>query len=174
MAPSASAVACHDILAAIFAPGRSTLGDTRNITELRQSYRAALVSSAVACRTLSHYALDVLWRELDHIYPLLKILPNYKNIDLQSMFCGAILPEHWTRFQLYADRVRTMGHPPREGVIHKSVWLLLATRCSGSPLIPRLRKLVASELRVSETSALFLLVSPTLRVIDISFEREDE
>ena len=78
------------------------------------------------------------------------------------------------RFELYADRVRGIGHPPREGIIHPSVWMLLAMSCRNLPLLPRLRKLVAPELRVSEISALFLLVSPTVRSIDVSLEREEQ
>ena len=86
------------------------------------------------------------------------------------MLCGEISHEHWTRFQLYADRVRVIAHPPPywKVRIHPSVWPFLAQKCRGNPLLPRLRVLIACDLFVSATSALTLFFSPTLRTIDLS------
>ncbi|KAI1792180.1 hypothetical protein LXA43DRAFT_365116 [Ganoderma leucocontextum] len=91
------------------------------------------------------------------------------------MLCGAILPEHWGRFQVYAERVRIVAtHPPMKGNIHPSVWFFLASRCKGSPLVPRLRELEAYGLPISEASPLTVLLSPTLRVLELWFALEDE
>ncbi|KAI1788335.1 hypothetical protein LXA43DRAFT_646381 [Ganoderma leucocontextum] len=172
--------ACHDILAMIFdhlAPGRIDLHDPdRDMELLRQRCRNTLAASALAGSIISHHALNVLWRELDNVHPLLKVLPNYKRVDSRFALCGAILPEHWTRFQLYADRVRVILGGPRqlEDAIEPSVWLFLAARCKGSPLMPRLRELFAYNIPIPEISTLVLLISPTLRVVDLSLELEDE
>ncbi|KAM5544956.1 hypothetical protein V8D89_001067, partial [Ganoderma adspersum] len=126
MTPLESALGCHDILATIFdhlSPGR----EYKVKDDLRDSCRKALASSAVTCTTLSHHALNALWRELDSVHPLLKILPSFKRVDHQYRLCGAILPEHWSRFQLYAVRVRTIVAYPAyasykfEEPIHPSV-----------------------------------------------------
>ena len=80
MTPLESALGCHDILATIFdhlIPGRGY-----EVTDdLRDSCHRALAFSAVTCSTISHHALNALWRELDSIRPLLKILPNFKCVD---------------------------------------------------------------------------------------------
>ena len=43
----------------------------------------ALASVALTCSTLSHYALNALWREIDSIHPLLRTLPNCKCVNSQ-------------------------------------------------------------------------------------------
>ncbi|KAI1788334.1 hypothetical protein LXA43DRAFT_646274 [Ganoderma leucocontextum] len=182
MTPCESALACYDILATIFdhlAPSRPD--GYKETEDLRHSCRKALASSAVACSTLSHHALNCLWRELDSILPLLKTLPNCKVVDSRLVLCGAIWDEQWTRFQLYADRVRVIetlaglsGPGPVVHPIHPSVWLCLAVRCRGSPLMPRLRELRAYDLDISEPSAFVILMSPTLRLLDIIFALEGE
>ncbi|KAI1788326.1 hypothetical protein LXA43DRAFT_1183975 [Ganoderma leucocontextum] len=174
--PSApSPLLCHDILATIFdhlmlarddVDGYSSSRETE-----RQTCRNALASSALACSIISHHALNVLWRELDNVSPLLKVLPNYKRVGSQFTLCGAILPEHWTRFQLYADRVLVLlgRSEKREDAIRPSVWLFLAAKCKGSPLMPRLRELFDHDVSIPDVSILVLLISPTLRVVDLWF-----
>ena len=72
-----TALACHDILATIFDHLAPASADGLDGTEtLRWACRSALASSARVCTTLAHHALNVLWRELDSIHPLLKTLPN--------------------------------------------------------------------------------------------------
>jgi len=44
-------------------------------TELLEA-RRTLYSLALTCRTLSGPALDILWRDLDSLYPLLCCLPG--------------------------------------------------------------------------------------------------
>ena len=46
---------------------------------LRRQHRRALAACALVCRALSECAQDVLWRTLDDMLPLLKILPLYYN-----------------------------------------------------------------------------------------------
>ncbi|KAM5544952.1 hypothetical protein V8D89_001063 [Ganoderma adspersum] len=177
---SSTALTCHDILATIFdhlAPERIDLHDPDREAELiRRSCRNALATSACACTVISHHALNVLWRELDDVHPLLKVLPNYKLVDSRFVLCGAILPEHWTRLQSYAGRVRAILGGPRqpEDPIQPSVWLFLTAMCKGSPLMPRLRELLTYNTPVSETSILVPFISPSLRVVDISFDLEEE
>ncbi|KAM5544752.1 hypothetical protein V8D89_001650 [Ganoderma adspersum] len=89
------------------------------------------------------------------------------------MLCGAILPEHWERFQVYAERIRIISSYLTESdSVHPSVWLFLAARCRGAPLIPRLRELEAYYLTLSEAPPLALPLSPTLRVLELRFALE--
>ena len=87
----ASMLACHDILATIFdylAPGRGGFSSSC------RTFRKALASSALSCRVLGGHALDVLWRELDNVQPLLKLLPNYKLV-------GSRFVRRFVRFLYY-------------------------------------------------------------------------
>ena len=90
------------------------------------------------------------------------------------MLCGAILPEHWTRLQVYAARVRILSsHPTPRCDINSSVWPFLAEKCKGFPLMPHLRSIGVYGLSVSDTLSLTLLLSPTLRNISLWVELED-
>nr|VWO94698.1 Atg26p [Ganoderma boninense] len=90
-----------------------------------------------------------------------------------QMLSGAILPDHWARFQLYAERIRiatATGKAMAE--IHSSVWPFLAAKARGAPLMPRLRKFTAYYFGASGLSALSLLLPPTLRHLEILFDNE--
>ena len=76
-----SALGYSDVLAMIFdhlAPDRPD--GCQQTEDMRHICRKALALSAVTCSTLSHHALNVLWRELDDICPLLKVLPSYDSV----------------------------------------------------------------------------------------------
>ena len=90
---STPALACQDILALIFShldPSKVHWEGPYDLVRSRQTCRTALVSSAVVCRILSQHALNTLWRELDDIQPLLKVLPEYKCVSAQ--FVGSTIP----------------------------------------------------------------------------------
>lgn len=69
-------------------PGMASVEDSEEVSQSRHTCRKALAASALSCRTLSHHALDVLWRELlaESLHPLLKVLPEYKCVE--SKFVG--------------------------------------------------------------------------------------
>lgn len=64
--------------------------------------------------------------------------------------------------------------PERMDAIHPSVWGFLAAKCKGSPLIPRLRSLVILDVRLSDIPSLILLMSPSLRMLDVLFALEKD
>ena len=59
-------------------------------------------------------------------------------------------------------------------LVHSSVWLYLSARCKGLPLMPYLSAISAFDVRTSEAPALILLMSPSLRSLNIWFALEDE
>ena len=90
------------------------------------------------------------------------------------MFCGAILPEHWARFQVYASRIHVAAiYGSGIAEIHFSVWPFLAVSCRGAPLMPRLRELKAYCFSTSQIAALALSLTPTLRIFQIWFALDD-
>ncbi|KAM5544750.1 hypothetical protein V8D89_001648 [Ganoderma adspersum] len=89
------------------------------------------------------------------------------------MLCGATLPEHWARLQVYANRIRIASViGPRMAEIYSSVWPFLAASCRGAPLMPRLRDFKAFYFSISEVLALALLLTPTLRHFNVWFADE--
>ncbi|KAF9531201.1 hypothetical protein CPB83DRAFT_809583 [Crepidotus variabilis] len=68
--------------------------------------RQTLLSTALTCKRLLEPALDRLWRHLDSLFPLLKLLPAFVRSDGTWVLRGPITQAHWTRFDYYAFRVR--------------------------------------------------------------------
>ncbi|KAI1788341.1 hypothetical protein LXA43DRAFT_1025925 [Ganoderma leucocontextum] len=162
---------CPDILMEILnhlQPGRCDTPQDKKITIKRFACRRALLASALTCRTLSDLALAVLWRALDDIRPLLRLLPSYKQHRPTIVLKSEIARETWTKFRSYATRVREIRHSPPYAV-HPSVWTFLALKCEGSPLLPRLYHLDAHDISPDDLSPLFLLLSPSLRSLSLSF-----
>lgn len=92
---------CHDILATIFdhlAPGSVTTDDIHEAEVLSQTCRKALKSSAIVCSTISHHALNAMWRELHSLHPLLRVLPNYKRVGSRFVSCSSTMSERDSRF----------------------------------------------------------------------------
>lgn len=89
------ALCCLDILSDIFeyfAPDEySFLVNTPEQVEYRKASRITLASAALVCKAFSDPALAVLWRVLDEIASLLRVLPNF-TVHPQS------LPHQQVRF----------------------------------------------------------------------------
>ncbi len=93
---------------------------------------------------------------------------------LQVLKPDVARPEEWARFQSYATRVREIGLFPNPGKVHSSVWTVLAIKCEGSPLLPRLHHLDAYDLSLDDLSPLCILLSPSLRSLSLSFKDSSE
>ena len=82
MSATSKALACHEILEEILgklAPGRLPMHDQQlpeDFVKRRLSQRT-LARAALVCRAFEEPALNVLWRVLDDILHLIRILPAY-------------------------------------------------------------------------------------------------
>ncbi|EIW52859.1 uncharacterized protein TRAVEDRAFT_24247 [Trametes versicolor FP-101664 SS1] len=139
-----------------------------NSKQDRRVHRATLASCARVCRTFTGQALDVLWNTLDHLLPLLCIFPTFRRVEAYSLFVGD-LDEGWLRFQQYARRVRNLKYRAN-GLIHPSVWTLLARRNDGPCLLPNLQKLSAMKISLPDVAPITLLFSPNLRSVHLAFK----
>ena len=72
---------------------------------------------------------------------------------------------------MYAARIHDLGCPPTLADIQLETWEVIASRLHGAPLFPRLQHL---EITVSlwYASGLLLLLSPSIRFLRVSLERE--
>ncbi|KAG5716561.1 hypothetical protein E4T56_gene16220 [Termitomyces sp. T112] len=65
-------------------------------------YRASLV-----CKAFFRPAMDILWRSMDSLIPILELLPTMKKIDGVYMLTGEVKAEHVHRFETYGSRIQT-------------------------------------------------------------------
>ena len=184
---------CPDVLLEILMhlqPGRRSPEEEVQTRRDRRECRKALLACALTCHTLSNVALDVLWRTLDDIRPLLQLLdtdkqlkPSIKMVStvprkgieteytfIRQVLKSQITPERWSTLQGYATRVREIGPPSH--LIHRSVWAFLSIKCKGSPLLPHLYVLEAGEVS-RDLSFLFLLLTPSLRSLSLQLKIDD-
>ncbi|KAG8914024.1 hypothetical protein FRC01_004255, partial [Tulasnella sp. 417] len=66
--------------------------------------------AARATRLWCDIALDWLWRELDSVLPLLRLLAPLAETSTGLAFAGKIEPRKWERFRYYSHRVRSLHH----------------------------------------------------------------
>ncbi|KAJ7105567.1 hypothetical protein C8R44DRAFT_987579 [Mycena epipterygia] len=133
--------------------------------------RTTLRSAALTCRSFCSPALDVLWRSIDNLLPLLELLPSFKVVEGNHTISGMIKASDWARFDCYAQRVHRVAY--RGGsipVIHPSVYLSLAI-LHPHPLLPNLLSVEYHGPHSSGATPFpeaLLLVSPTVRHVKIS------
>ncbi|KIJ59271.1 hypothetical protein HYDPIDRAFT_33341 [Hydnomerulius pinastri MD-312] len=113
-----------------------------NTTE-PQGARQALRNLAITCKTLRDPALDVLWRDLDSLYPLLGCLP----VEIQGRSDGSLRinrvleKSDYGIFNKYARRVRMLGYNQRHSYMNRDLLRLLSSfPCSqGTVLLSNLK-----------------------------------
>ncbi|RPD56084.1 hypothetical protein L226DRAFT_571922 [Lentinus tigrinus ALCF2SS1-7] len=117
--------------------------------------RRTLARSARVCKAFHGPAIRVLWRRLEDIIPLFRILPSFVNVgrkergDELYMLTDEVSAEEWDRLELYAPCVSSLGTlPPSRGgnpltgrAIIPSTWAYLTRLAAGKPLLPRLLQL---------------------------------
>ncbi|KAJ8501770.1 hypothetical protein ONZ51_g412 [Trametes cubensis] len=130
--------------------------------------RHALAASARVCRAWSEHALDVLWGALDNMHPLLRVFSSYEDEPEGVVLRRNITNAEWARFRRYAHCVRDFRWET-DMTIPSYVWILLAQRSNGLPLLPNLRTLEARSMRPSDFARLLLLLPQTLCEVAISF-----
>ncbi|KAG9031055.1 hypothetical protein FRB95_003220 [Tulasnella sp. JGI-2019a] len=111
------------------------------------SKRPEHAMSARECRTWSAIAIDVLWRDLNSVFPLLELIaPLEQGPENRLVFPNFIKPVEWERFHSYVRRVRSFAYNDTEthltrngytGIISKTIFgdVYLINPTSG-PLLP--------------------------------------
>ncbi|KAI0738351.1 hypothetical protein C8Q80DRAFT_1347940 [Daedaleopsis nitida] len=64
--------------------------------------------NARVCKSWTEVALDLLWREVDHLPRLLRILAPIEECDEEDRFARSLEPGDWANFMRYASRVRKL------------------------------------------------------------------
>ncbi|KAH6901908.1 hypothetical protein BKA70DRAFT_1521580 [Coprinopsis sp. MPI-PUGE-AT-0042] len=134
-------------------------------------YDEALLSAALTCKAFSTPALDILWREMDRLDPLVPLFVPAENEVIDSNGKVKI-----SRFDLYRKRIRIfyLGHAPclnpdiasREAKIMAA--LHLCHLMPGEKLLPNLTELRMYVSRNSKADALIpFLLTRSLRLISL-------
>ncbi|KAF4613157.1 hypothetical protein D9613_010806 [Agrocybe pediades] len=139
-------------------------------SEEMASSRSDLFAVMMTCRAFVEPAVSRLWRSLDSLYPLLKLLPAFVQVDGTYVLRGHISAEDWERFDLYASRVRKFSYArdPPDLDIAMHVYFRLALMRS-KPMLPSLRQLFCPSTSQDNflVSGIFLFLSSSLQRIEI-------
>ncbi|KAF9220214.1 hypothetical protein BS17DRAFT_787721 [Gyrodon lividus] len=140
-----------------------------------QECRETLYNLALTCHAFKEAALDMLWFDLDSLYPLLRCLP----VDIHARYDGAILIDRaleqadFEVFQKYACRVRSVGYRRRNPYISKDLVHILSNfPCApGTALLPNLKVFVCDGDSDEIIPFFRFLVPPTLLHLHLSGSR---
>ncbi|KAJ6540326.1 hypothetical protein B0H19DRAFT_959324, partial [Mycena capillaripes] len=104
--------------------------------------RKRLLSAALTCKSFCPTALDILWRNMDNLVPLLKLLPSFQEFNGIFVIFGSITWADWVRFDCYARRVRqvTFREPSLPLKIHPSLYSTISFLHS-QPVLPNLQSI---------------------------------
>ncbi|KAI0333338.1 hypothetical protein GY45DRAFT_1432563 [Cubamyces sp. BRFM 1775] len=181
---------CAELAAEIFnhlAPGPLSQKDTVQYRWLRSDRQRSLARAARVCRLWSVPALDVLWRVVDDVRDLLRVLPCICNDEGFIVLQRDVTPAEWERFQRYADRVCELRwcSPPRDPgpfsadeedaavPIPSSVWEAISEWCrreGRSEMCPRLQRVACFPAPTQADTGALILLSPTVCDLSISIQ----
>lgn len=99
---------------------------------------------ARTCRAVSDPALNVLWRDLDSLVPIIGLFPN-QNLKKARRpglgFSKSPAEEDWRNVLKYSDKVRRLTYDESANNVAASVFPVLNQYCPQSQLFPRLTEL---------------------------------
>ncbi|KAL1945277.1 hypothetical protein VTO73DRAFT_2128 [Trametes versicolor] len=137
----------------------------------------ALSAVARTCKALSDPALTVLWRRVNNIDHLFRILPGWTDIGGRGynkalIVSGTITPAIWARFRRYAPLVKVVNQRSWAWV-HPYTWTLLSPWCRGEPLLPNVETFRILPICAHSPGAT-LFLSPTLRHLSVTLSDAPE
>ncbi|KAH0588343.1 hypothetical protein H2248_004203 [Termitomyces sp. 'cryptogamus'] len=129
MPPFGTASLNYDVVANVFKM-------IEHIPPSRES-KQVLFRAALTCKAFQDPALDALWRSMDTIVPLLRLLPTIQQVDGIYTIYGDIDDQDMMRFNLYARRIRTLtlDRNSRDKQVAPFIFTAL-------PLLPALQHLI--------------------------------
>ncbi|KAJ7912971.1 hypothetical protein B0H13DRAFT_2005647 [Mycena leptocephala] len=126
-----------------------------------KAQRRAFLCIALTCKVLCKSAIKFLWRRLDNLLPLLRLLSSFTTRNGRYGLFGSADSYEWKAFDRYAAYVQEIVYKdiPDAIRIDPSVYLHLSLR--NSPLLPGLRRFVCpTSVRPSPSEILLYLQSP--------------
>ncbi|KAJ4470875.1 hypothetical protein J3R30DRAFT_1132623 [Lentinula aciculospora] len=120
--------------------------------------RQGLLHFGLASKAFLEPALDVLWRTLSSVDPLLSVLPETTIVEGKKMLVKQILPRSWDRLRFYTCRVQIFDQrilsEEEESSIHSSVYARLGQM---PPIFPALKEFHPTTSIFTSNSLMFFL-----------------
>ncbi|KAJ6517707.1 hypothetical protein DFH09DRAFT_1373595 [Mycena vulgaris] len=104
-------------------------------SDLRR-FRRSLYAVARTCKSFSSSAVKILWRRLDNLFPLLRVLPSFELNGGVYNLGGIITDSEWAAFDRCAAYVREIVYTETAHSVNSLVYVRLAMRTL--PLLPNL------------------------------------
>ncbi|KAG2343030.1 hypothetical protein BDR05DRAFT_316721 [Suillus weaverae] len=156
--------------------------------ELRESHRTiyfdfphmrkTLLALALTCKSFTEPALDLLWRHLDGLEPLIRCLPQslWKQDKEKLEFQRTMTLDDWSIFCKYNYRIHSLDHHCHETYLAYKERAICDTEISRAlscppfslPLLPNLTSLTWTEASDETFHYIRLFVTPQLTKLNIS------
>ncbi|TFK75548.1 hypothetical protein BDN72DRAFT_443450 [Pluteus cervinus] len=149
-----------------------------NLDEDMKTSRKFLYNSALVSRAFTSAALDLLWRTMSSIQPLMKLLPMVRREWLSGHYYHSVthnareLDPGLNRFIHYAEKVQVFCYSAQDGPDLGLGWMFFHTLKghpeTPSPLLPKLQTLYVSSLSADgDHAVLFNILSTSLRFVRV-------
>ncbi|KAG1851909.1 hypothetical protein F4604DRAFT_1629260 [Suillus subluteus] len=140
----------------------SAAGGTRVFLDMRKT----LLALALTCKSFTEPALDLLWRHLGRLEPLIRCLPQslWEQNGNRLEFQRSITLDDWSIFCKYNHRVRSLLNR----VYSKEIWSALSCPPFSLPLLPNLTSLTWTNASDETFQYVRLFMTPKLMMLHIS------
>ncbi|KAG1846072.1 hypothetical protein DFJ58DRAFT_893225 [Suillus subalutaceus] len=137
--------------------------------------RKSLLALALACKSFTGPALDLLWRHLAGLEPLIKCLPQslWKQDGKKLQFQRTMTLDDWSIFCKYNYRVHSLVNQCHESFMNgemicgTEIWRALSCPPFSLPLLPNLTSLTWTETSDETFQYIRLFMTPQLTMLNI-------
>lgn len=130
------------------------------------SGRRSISRLARTCKAICEPALDVLWKELDSLLPLVGLFPNHLLKRTRRPGLGlakAPNPEDWDRLLEYGQRVRRITYSETSPAISPAIFATINDHSPVTYILPNLQELVWKVETAAGLEASILFMNPELQ-----------
>ncbi|KAG2038350.1 hypothetical protein BDR03DRAFT_918573 [Suillus americanus] len=149
----------------------STAGEISEFLNMKKT----LLALALTCKSFTEPALDLLWRHLDGLEPLIRCLPQslWKQNRKKLEFQRTMTLDDWSIFCKYNYRVRSLLNQchqrySKDTICGTKVWRALSRPPFSLPLLPNLTSLTWANTSDKTFQYVQLFVTPKLTMLHIS------
>ncbi|KAG9034096.1 hypothetical protein FRB95_013865 [Tulasnella sp. JGI-2019a] len=133
--------------------------------------RSTNSTRAVAARLSSQWldvALEKLWKDLDSVLPLLTLISPLSNTGAIISFTHTPNNVDWSRFNIYARRVRSIGWNDEKGVLSNDIFAqIFFQRPHAHPLLPNIETITWNASKESTLMQFLPMVCDSLTALKL-------
>ncbi|KIK70804.1 hypothetical protein GYMLUDRAFT_148494 [Collybiopsis luxurians FD-317 M1] len=125
---------------------------------------------ARTCRTMSEPALDLLWKELDSLLPLIGLFPPNLLKRVRKPGLGlskAPAEEDWEKVMKYGERVRSIAYSEAVNNVSPTIFPMLAQNRPREYILPNLQQLIWKVETATALDHCTMFLSPTIESLQL-------